>query len=69
MIAVLHIYLSVMLAMAYMAVYMRRQMDSQDYRLVEEAMLNSPDIRMVGSVRVGFMHAIKHMRRNLVMLL
>lgn len=44
-------------------------MESQDYRLVEEEILSSPDIRIVGSVRVGFMHAIKHMRRNLVMLL
>ena len=44
-------------------------MEPQDYRLVEEEILSSPDIRIVGSVRVGFMHAIKHMRRNLVMLL
>lgn len=59
--------LNVMPVAVYTAVYMKRQMEYPDFRLVVGEIQNLRVIRIVCLVSPDFMHVIKPMRRNLVM--
>lgn len=63
----LFISLNVMLVVEYMEVFMRRQMESPDFRLADAEIQNLPDIQMVGLVSQDFMPAIKLTKQNRAM--
>lgn len=63
----LFISLNVMLVVEYMEVFMRRQMESPDFRLADAEIQNLPDIQMVGSVSRAFTRVIKLTKQNQTM--
>lgn len=63
----LFISLNVMLVVEYMEVFMRRQMESPDFRLADAEIQNLPDIQMVCLVSRDFTRAIKLTKQNQTM--
>ena len=63
----LFISLNVMLVVEYMEVFMRRQMESPDFRLADAEIQNLPNIQMVCLVSRDFTRAIKLTKQNQTM--